>query len=72
MIIASSFVIVHDLDVPGRAFPPFAANAPLLVDTSGAFFGNAEIEGARQQRTQTSAYSVLVVKKNTGPRLYLQ
>jgi hypothetical protein len=33
MLIASSYVIIHDLDIPCRAFSPLKAYPPLIVDT---------------------------------------
>src|ERR1700719_1276555 len=32
MLIASSLVVVHDLDIPCRAFSPFEAYPPSIVD----------------------------------------
>jgi hypothetical protein len=53
MIIASSSVVVNDLDVPGRPFPPFETNAPLIVDTNTVLPAPIAVQGfeaiARQE-----------------------
>src|SRR5260370_23532161 len=45
MLIASSLVVVHDLDVPCRAVAPFEAYPPLIVDADAMFSAPIAVQG---------------------------
>src|SRR5580700_4517479 len=45
MLMASSLVVVHDLDVPCGAVAPFEAYPPLIVDADAMFSASIAMQG---------------------------
>jgi hypothetical protein len=45
MLIASSSVVIHDLDIPGRALTPFETNPPLVVDSDAVLPEPIAVQG---------------------------